>query len=87
MSISRGKVAEGIDFDGHYGRAVIMFGVPFVNIEVWPHGAAAPGLASMCGGVALSQHGALCPHPWLEACAQTRVKRAQVCTVLGGKCA
>eukprot|EP00667_Euglena_gracilis_P004115 EG_transcript_4132 len=33
MSISRGKVAEGIDFDGHYGRAVVMFGVPFVNVE------------------------------------------------------
>ena len=25
----RGKVAEGIDFDKHYGRLVIMFGVPF----------------------------------------------------------
>lgn len=25
----RGKVAEGIDFDRHYGRLVIMFGVPF----------------------------------------------------------
>lgn len=33
LSIARGKVAEGIDFDGHYGRAVIMFGVPFVNTE------------------------------------------------------
>lgn len=33
MSIARGKVAEGIDFDGHYGRAVIMFGVPYVNTE------------------------------------------------------
>ena len=29
FSIARGKVAEGIDFDEHYGRAVIMFGVPF----------------------------------------------------------
>ena len=28
-----------------------------------------------------------CTDPWLEACAQTRVKRAQVCAVLGGKCA
>lgn len=27
--IQRGKVAEGIDFDRHYGRLVIMFGVPF----------------------------------------------------------
>jgi hypothetical protein len=25
----RGKVAEGIDFDRHYGRLVIMYGVPF----------------------------------------------------------
>ncbi len=33
MSIARGKVAEGIDFDGHYGRAVVMFGIPFVNTE------------------------------------------------------
>jgi Rad3-related DNA helicase len=23
------QVAEGIDFDRHYGRAVVMFGVPF----------------------------------------------------------
>ena len=29
FSIARGKVAEGIDFDEQYGRAVIMFGVPF----------------------------------------------------------
>ncbi|XP_044501936.1 general transcription and DNA repair factor IIH helicase subunit XPD [Mangifera indica] len=29
FSVARGKVAEGIDFDGHYGRLVIMFGVPF----------------------------------------------------------
>ncbi|PKU60038.1 DNA repair helicase UVH6 [Dendrobium catenatum] len=29
FSIARGKVAEGIDFDKHYGRLVIMFGVPF----------------------------------------------------------
>ncbi|KAF6148731.1 hypothetical protein GIB67_019339 [Kingdonia uniflora] len=27
--VARGKVAEGIDFDGHYGRLVIMFGVSF----------------------------------------------------------
>ena len=26
------------------------------------------------------------PDPWLEACAQTRVGRAQACAVLGGKC-
>jgi DNA excision repair protein ERCC-2 len=30
ISIARGKIAEGIDFDRHYGRAVVMFGVPFL---------------------------------------------------------
>ena len=30
FSIARGKIAEGIDFDRHYGRAVVMFGVPFL---------------------------------------------------------
>ncbi|KAL6217389.1 hypothetical protein ACLB2K_010606 [Fragaria x ananassa] len=29
FSVARGKVAEGIDFDRHYGRLVIMYGVPF----------------------------------------------------------
>lgn len=29
FSVARGKVAEGIDFDRHYGRAVVMYGVPF----------------------------------------------------------
>lgn len=29
LHFCRGKVAEGIDFDRHYGRLVIMFGVPF----------------------------------------------------------
>ncbi len=29
FSIARGKVAEGIDFDRHYGRCVVMIGVPF----------------------------------------------------------
>ncbi|KAI3835020.1 hypothetical protein MKX03_007313 [Papaver bracteatum] len=29
LSVARGKVAEGIDFDRHYGRLVIIFGVPF----------------------------------------------------------
>ncbi|CAB4291710.1 unnamed protein product [Prunus armeniaca] len=29
LSVARGKVAEGIDFDRHYGRLVIMFGIPF----------------------------------------------------------
>jgi len=29
LSVARGKVAEGIDFDRHFGRAVVLFGVPF----------------------------------------------------------
>jgi len=29
FAVARGKVAEGVDFDGHYGRAVVMLGVPF----------------------------------------------------------
>jgi DNA excision repair protein ERCC-2 len=29
LSIARGKVSEGIDFDRHYGRAVLLFGIPF----------------------------------------------------------
>lgn len=29
FSIARGKVAEGIDFDRHYGRIVVLIGVPF----------------------------------------------------------
>ena len=29
LSIARGKVAEGIDFDRHYGRCVILFGIPY----------------------------------------------------------
>jgi len=29
FSIARGKVAEGIDFDRHYGRLVLLIGVPF----------------------------------------------------------
>jgi DNA excision repair protein ERCC-2 len=27
--VARGKVAEGIDFDKHYGRAVVIIGIPF----------------------------------------------------------
>ncbi|XP_053993632.1 uncharacterized protein LOC128884335 isoform X2 [Hylaeus volcanicus] len=27
--VARGKVAEGIDFDRHYGRAVVLFGIPY----------------------------------------------------------
>ena len=29
LSIARGKVAEGIDFNMHYGRCVVSFGVPY----------------------------------------------------------
>ncbi|KAL7066765.1 DNA repair helicase family protein [Cryptosporidium serpentis] len=29
FSIARGKVAEGIDFDRHYGRCVILVGIPY----------------------------------------------------------
>ena len=29
LSIARGKVAEGIDFDNHYGRCVVLFGIPY----------------------------------------------------------
>lgn len=28
ISIARGKVAEGVDFDRHYGRCVLLFGIP-----------------------------------------------------------
>lgn len=31
--VARGKVSEGIDFDHHYGRAVICIGVPFQYTE------------------------------------------------------
>lgn len=33
MSVARGKVSEGIDFDHNYGRAVIMFGIPYQYTE------------------------------------------------------
>ena len=33
LSVARGKVSEGVDFENHYGRAVIMFGVPFQYTE------------------------------------------------------
>lgn len=29
FSVARGKVAEGIDFDRHYGRMVVLIGVPY----------------------------------------------------------
>ncbi|KAM9514293.1 LOW QUALITY PROTEIN: general transcription and DNA repair factor IIH helicase subunit XPD [Guaruba guarouba] len=33
LSVARGKVSEGVDFVHHYGRAVIMFGVPYVYTQ------------------------------------------------------
>ncbi|GMM51972.1 TFIIH/NER complex ATP-dependent 5'-3' DNA helicase subunit [Starmerella bacillaris] len=33
FSVARGKVSEGIDFDHHYGRTVLMVGVPFQYTE------------------------------------------------------
>lgn len=30
LSVARGKVSEGVDFDHHYGRAVMMLGIPYV---------------------------------------------------------
>ncbi|XP_065183619.1 general transcription and DNA repair factor IIH helicase subunit XPD-like [Sycon ciliatum] len=33
LSVARGKVSEGIDFDHQYGRAVIMFGIPYVYTQ------------------------------------------------------
>jgi DNA excision repair protein ERCC-2 len=33
LSVARGKVAEGIDFDHNYGRCVIMFGIPYQYTE------------------------------------------------------
>jgi DNA excision repair protein ERCC-2 len=28
LSVARGKVSEGVDFEHHFGRAVLMFGIP-----------------------------------------------------------
>lgn len=33
LAVSRGKVSEGVDFDHHLGRAVLMFGVPYVYTQ------------------------------------------------------
>jgi len=33
LSVARGKVSEGVDFDHHYGRCVILFGIPFLFTE------------------------------------------------------
>jgi DNA excision repair protein ERCC-2 len=31
LAIARGKIAEGIDFEEHYGRCVVMMGFPVQN--------------------------------------------------------
>ncbi|KAG7198223.1 hypothetical protein KM043_005630 [Ampulex compressa] len=33
LSVARGKVSEGVDFDHHLGRAVMMFGIPYVYTQ------------------------------------------------------
>ncbi|XP_041467884.1 general transcription and DNA repair factor IIH helicase subunit XPD-like [Lytechinus variegatus] len=33
LSVARGKVSEGIDFDHHFGRAVVMLGIPYVYTQ------------------------------------------------------
>ncbi|CAI5760119.1 unnamed protein product [Candida verbasci] len=33
LSVARGKVSEGIDFDHHYGRTVLMIGIPYQYTE------------------------------------------------------
>nr|VZI37462.1 unnamed protein product [Spirometra erinaceieuropaei] len=33
LSVARGKISEGIDFDHHLGRCIILFGVPYVYTQ------------------------------------------------------
>ncbi|KAJ3121717.1 DNA-dependent ATPase of the nucleotide excision repair factor 4 complex [Nowakowskiella sp. JEL0407] len=33
ISVARGKVSEGVDFDHNYGRAVVLFGIPYQYTE------------------------------------------------------
>lgn len=33
LSVARGKVSEGVDFDHHLGRAVLMLGIPYVYTQ------------------------------------------------------
>ena len=33
LSVARGKVSEGVDFTGHYGRCVVMLGLPYVYTQ------------------------------------------------------
>ena len=37
LSVARGKVSEGVDFDHHLGRCVIMMGIPYVYVLRPPH--------------------------------------------------
>ena len=33
LSVAWGKVSEGVDYDYHLGRAVLMFGIPYVYTQ------------------------------------------------------
>jgi DNA excision repair protein ERCC-2 len=33
LAFVRGKVSEGVDFNHHLGRAVLMFGIPYVYTQ------------------------------------------------------
>ena len=33
LAVARGKVSEGVDFDHHLGRAVLMMGIPYVYTQ------------------------------------------------------
>ena len=33
LAVARGKVSEGVDFDHHYGRCVVMMGIPFMYTQ------------------------------------------------------
>lgn len=33
LAVARGKVSEGVDFDHHLGRCVLMFGIPYVYTQ------------------------------------------------------
>jgi len=48
LSVARGKVAEGVDFDRHYGRAVLLLGVPFQYTKSRPLTARLEYLADTC---------------------------------------
>lgn len=61
FSVARGKVAEGIDFDRHYGRAVVMFGVPYQYtlsriLRCVFRKQMLPGWIHACGCMMLEQH-------------------------------